>query len=672
MIHRMDPPSDPDREQMPEAISPMLARADALPPDDGRWAFEIKWDGVRAIAYSQPGRLRLESRNLNDITSRYPELARLNRALGSHSAVLDGEIVCFDANGQPSFRALQHRMHIASEATAKRLAQDAPVTYVVFDLLWLDGHALMGLDYEQRRQQLVALELTGERWQTPDRVIGHGAALLEASAAQRLEGIIAKRLDSRYEPGRRTDAWIKIRNVARQEFVIGGWSPGEGRRRERIGSLLVGVHDGDGALRFAGRVGTGYTDTELDRLAGLLAPLARTESAFTRGGASPPRDAVFCEPTLVCEVEFTEFTHNGQLRHPSYKGLRDDKPAAQVIREPAGCKVCEEQPAEDKQAGLADKPAGPIVGKDEPAGLVIAEETAKTARTEVHGRELALSNLAKFLYPAAGFTKRDVIDYYAAIAPVLLPHLQGRALTVKRYPDGVDGKAFYQKQAPAREPDWVATVSVPSESKLIDYTLAHDLATLVWLSNLAALELHTPLARALRDVQRPTTVVFDLDPGPPATIIECCHIGLLLQGMFEKLGLDCFAKTSGSKGLQVYIPLNSDVTFTQTKPFAKQVAELLEQAEPSLVVSRQAKALRPGKVLIDWSQNDEHKTTVCVYSLRALQRPTVSTPVDWDEVRAARDPQDLAFDSAQVLDRVSRHGDLFAPVLSLVQELPVS
>jgi bifunctional non-homologous end joining protein LigD len=284
-----------------------------------------------------------------------------------------------------------------------------------------------------------------------------------------------------------------------------------------------------------------------------------------------------------------------------------------------------------------------------------------------------LSNLGKVLYPAAGFTKRSVIDYYAAIAPELLPHLEGRALTVKRYPDGVEGKAFYEKPAPAHRPDWVQTVSVASERReWIDYTLAQDLATLVWLANLAALELHTPLARAAA-AERPTTLVFDLDPGPPATIVECCHVGLVLQDMFEALGLQSFAKTSGSKGLQVYVPLNGDVTFAQTKPFARAVAELLERAEPDLIVSRQTRALRPGKVLIDWSQNDQHKTTVCVYSLRARDRPTVSTPVEWDEVRSALasgDPHDLAFDPLQVLDRVSTRGDLLAPVLSLVQVLP--
>jgi bifunctional non-homologous end joining protein LigD len=270
-------------------------------------------------------------------------------------------------------------------------------------------------------------------------------------------------------------------------------------------------------------------------------------------------------------------------------------------------------------------------------------------------------------------TKRAVIEYYAAIGPQMLSHLEGRALTVTRWPDGVGAKSFFQKQAPAHRPDWVRTATLPSERKPIDYIEVEDLATLVWLANLAALELHTPLARAAAP-ERPQFLVFDLDPGPPATIIECCRVGLLLHGMFENLGLRSFAKTSGSKGLQVYVPLNRpDISFAQTKPFARAVAEMLEGAEPELIVSLMTKSKRTGKVLIDWSQNDRNKTTVCVYSLRARERPTVSTPLQWDEVQAAlrhKKPERLAFEAGQVLARVAEHGDEFAPVLSLVQQLP--
>ncbi|HWW89727.1 MAG TPA: DNA ligase D [Solirubrobacteraceae bacterium] len=655
LIHRMDPPADPDTEPMPARVAPMLARPGALPSDERQWAFEIKWDGVRAIAYSQPGELRLQSRNLKEITDSYPELARLNRNLSSHSAILDGEIVAFDGDGRPSFGALQPRMHVTSRSHAKRLAAATPVTYVIFDLLWLDGHSLMELAYLERRERLVALKLSGESWQTPEHVIGEGSQLLRLSRERGLEGIVAKRSSSIYQPGVRSRDWIKVKTVGGQEFVIGGWMPGKGKRRESIGALLLGVYEPTGELRYVGRVGTGFSESELERLSQLLTPLQRATSSFT-AGEKLPREAVFVEPRLVAEIEFAEWTRTGSLRAPSYKGLREDKPAEEVVREGANAPAAGEGGETETHAQLSLPP-----------------EPAKSAVVRVEGRELKLSNLDKVLYPKTGFAKRQVIEYYAAIAPVMLAHLQGRALTVTRWPDGVGAKSFFQKQTPAHAPDWVRTVTLPSERKPIDYTVADDLATLVWLANLAAIELHTPLARA-DATDRPTALVFDLDPGSPATIIECCRVGLQLNGMFENLGLRTFAKSSGSKGLQLYVPLNSpDVTFEQTKPFAKAVAELFEQTEPELVVSRMTKARRPGKVLIDWSQNDRNKTTVCAYSLRARERPTASTPVAWDEVRAALDagdPQALAFEAPAVLERVAERGDLFAPVLSLVQKLP--
>jgi bifunctional non-homologous end joining protein LigD len=659
MIHRMDPPSEPGREEMPSRIVPMLARAGPLPGDDEHWAHEIKWDGVRAIAYSRPGELRLESRNLNDVTDKYPEIGRIDRALGSHTAVLDGEIVAFDADGRPSFSVLQRRMQVSSREQARKLMKATPVTYVIFDLLWLDGHSLMELPYSERRQRLSALGLDGQSWQTPDHVVGHGRAVLAASAEQGLEGIVAKRLDAPYRPGQRSGSWVKIKARGGQELVIGGWLPGKGQRRERIGALLLGVHEPDGPLRYVGRVGSGFSDAELDRLAARLGPLEREGSPFELG-ERPPRGAVFCEPELVAEVEFSEWTPAANLRHAVYRGLREDKPAAEVVREDPTAST-------NLVAESAHTPPG--------GGLDVREINSKSAEANVEGRELKLSNLAKVLYPSTGFTKRDLIEYYAEIGPTILAHLAGRPLTVTRWPDGVEGKSFFQKQAPAHRPEWVRSATLASERKPIDYVLAEDLPTLVWLANLAAIELHVPLALAA-SIERPTALVFDLDPGPPATVIECCHVALQIQGMFEHLGLESFAKTSGSKGLQVYVPLNSpEVSYSQTKPFAKTVAELLAQSSPELCVSRMTKTRRTGKVLIDWSQNDAKKTTVCVYSLRATPRPTASTPVEWDEVRSALDsgdPATLAFEAHEMLARVAERGDLFAPVLSLVQPLPAN
>jgi bifunctional non-homologous end joining protein LigD len=299
---------------------------------------------------------------------------------------------------------------------------------------------------------------------------------------------------------------------------------------------------------------------------------------------------------------------------------------------------------------------------------------AKETVVDIEGRHLKLSNLDKVLYPEAGFTKGHVIDYYVRIAPVLLPHLRGRPLTMKRYPNGVSGPFFYEKNCPEHRPEWVQTARVWSSgnNKWMNYCLAEDLPTLVWAANLADLELHTGLSLG-KDILRPTFVVFDLDPGPPANIVQCCQVGLWVRDIFAKLQLQSFAKTSGSKGLQIYVPLNTAVTYDQTKPFAHELARLLERQHPELVVSDMKKALRTGKVLVDWSQNDDHKTTVCVYSLRAKERPTVSTPVKWEEIENCLkkgDPTLLVFESDEVLARAKKYGDLFEPVLKLKQKMP--
>lgn len=300
--------------------------------------------------------------------------------------------------------------------------------------------------------------------------------------------------------------------------------------------------------------------------------------------------------------------------------------------------------------------------------------TSKNSEVQVEGKRLKLSNLEKVLYPQTGFTKAQVIDYYVSIAPVLLPHLKGRPLTLKRYPEGVEGFFFYEKNCPSHRPDWVTTARIWSEGnrRWMDYCLAQDLPTLVWAANLADLELHTSLSQ-VTDMEHPTAMVFDLDPGPPASILQCCQVALWLRDFFETLHIKVFPKTSGSKGLQLYVPLNTTTGYAETKSFAHVLARRLAQDHADLVVSDMKKSLRTNKVFVDWSQNDEHKTTVCVYSLRARERPTVSCPVTWDEVEKCltkTNPDFLAFDSGRALDRVKEHGDLFEPVLTLKQKLP--
>jgi bifunctional non-homologous end joining protein LigD len=675
----MDAP-ETARAPMPEHLLPMLATPGSLPREPQEWGFEVKWDGIRALTYWRPGRMRIESRNLNDVTSRYPELRALGEELGMREAVLDGEIVAFDEHGRLSFERLQKRMHLGSESAIRRLAHTAPVSYMIFDVLFLDGELLTSRSYEQRRVLLAELRLEGATWHTPAYHVSEGRELLAATAELGLEGVIAKRMSSPYRAGARSPDWLKLKNLASQELVVGGWLPGKRGRAGRLGALLVGYY-GDpadpGSLRYAGRVGTGFDDAELARLSNELAKRSRRTSPFAKSGPKPPREARFVEPELVAEVQFSEWTRDGVMRAPSYKGLRTDKPARQVVLEPSGLKTQRQTrgSVEGAPAQRQNESEKTGSGRDHPEPpYVLLRETARQAEIQVQGRQLKLSNREKVLFPRTGFTKGDLVEYYAAVAPVVLPHLAGRPLTLKRYPDGVEGQYFYEKRCPPSRPHWVRTAPVWSEQAKapIDYCLVEDLPTLVWLANLADIELHTSLSRA-RDMDTPTTVVFDLDPGAPAALRECCRVALLIRELLAALDLQMLVKTSGSKGLQAYVPLNSEVSYEHTKPFAQAVAQLLEKRYPKLVVSRMAKSERTGKVLIDWSQNDPHKTTVCVYSVRARERPTVSMPLAWEEVeRGARRRKefDLSLEPAALLARVQDRGDLFAGALTLVQKVP--
>lgn len=639
LIHRMEPAADPAREPLPEQLLPMLAKAGELPPraQEDRWAHEVKWDGIRALLWADHGHVTIRSRTGREIADRYPEVRPIGRALAAAQAlevVLDGELVALDAQGKPSFERLQSRMNAGSEAAIRRAARGAPVTYVVFDLLHRDGRSLLDLPYEERRALLDELELGGPAWRVPAYHRGNGEALLAATREHGLEGIVSKRLDSRYEPGRRTGAWIKLRNRLRQELVVGGWLEGERGRAGRVGALLVGDRDEPGGpLRYSGRVGSGLSEATLDELRTRLAELRRTRSPFAApadraGGRSPiPRGAHWVDPVLVADVEYSERTREGVLRQPVFKGLRDDKEPQEVVRE----------------------------------------------RADLRGQRF--SNWDKVLFPQTGFTKGELIEFYVAIAPTLLPHLRDRPVTLRRWPNGVEGRTFYEKNSPSHRPDWVETTSIYSsdERRRIDYTLVQDTATLAWTANLAAIELHPSLSLA-RDMTHPTAVVFDLDPGPPAGLEECAEVALLLHGLFEQLGLRSVVKTSGGKGIQLYVPLGERAaTYERTKSFARRIAQLLEQRLPDLVVSRQTRTLRRGKVLVDWSQNDEKKTTVSVYSVRAREQPHVSTPLTWEELReahAAGVADRLRFTPHEVLARVAEQGDLFAPMLGSAQALP--
>ena len=447
---------------------------------------------------------------------------------------------------------------------------------------------------------------------------------------------MAKRADCPYREGRRTREWLKIKTHGRQEFVIAGWTKGQGRRTGAFGALVLAVHDEDtGELRWVGNVGTGFTDGEIDRLLGLLRPLERAQSPFSEVPKMPrvrKGDVTWVEPELVAEVEFVEWTHDGHLRAPSYQGLREDKPAEDVVPETP------DLPAEIRKGG----------------------------------RVLRLSNLDKPFWPEEGITKGDLLAYYRDIAPVLVPHLRERPFTMRRYPDGAGGKSFFQKDAPKHMPDWiptgrfqVSTRARPPERKWVDFPLVNDELALLWMVNMGCIDMNAWYSRVDRP-ERPDFVLFDLDPSPDVGFRETVQVALLVREILELLGLEGFAKTSGADGMHVLVPVERRYTYEDTRRFAEVVAGAIARAHPKLATTEWTKAKRRG-VLVDANQNGEGKTIASAYSVRPQAGAPVSTPLRWEEVDESLDPADFTMDA--VRRRVAEHGDLFAGVLTTRQRL---
>ncbi|MPZ25628.1 MAG: DNA ligase D [Micromonosporaceae bacterium] len=615
-------------------ISPMLAVTGPLPTGAG-WSYELKWDGVRAVAVIRGGKVRLYARSGAEITIAYPELAALAEA--ASETVLDGEVVVLDAAGRPSFQALAERMHVRDRGRAAQLAATVPITYMIFDLLAKGGTDLTGAPYEQRRAALERLAPAGPHWLVPPRFTD-GTATLAAAEEHSLEGVVAKRLGSVYRPGLRSPDWIKVKRDQTGDFVIGGWRPGE----RKLGALLVGTPAGGGGLEFRGRVGGGIGGAAERALLAALEPLRVDTSPFVDELArADAAEARWVRPELVVEVKYGQRTPDGRLRFPRFVRLRPDKSPEECGPElPAGS-----TPPPPAAAPAPPPPGGPV----DPG-----------TRVRVGERNLELSNLDKVLYPVAGFTKGEVIDYYTRVAPVLLPHLRDRPLTRIRFPNGVAAASFFEKNAPAGTPRWVRTETLPvpgssTGRETLDFVIADDLPTLVWLANLAALELHTPQWKV--GSAGPDLLVVDLDPGPPAGLAECAQVALVLRERLAADGLTAVAKTSGRKGMQLYCPIAASQSAEVVSGYVKRVAGELSRADPRRVTATMTKRLRSGKVFIDWSQNAAAKTTVAPYSLRAEPTPSVSTPLTWDEVEAGRVRR---FTPPEALARVTELGDLLA------------
>jgi bifunctional non-homologous end joining protein LigD len=602
---------------------PMLATlAREVPAGDG-WVFEVKWDGYRAIAYLNGGDTTLLSRNDNDLTQRFSNVAKeITKAVKSPNAVLDGEVCALDEQGRSSFSAMQQG--------------SGPLVYYAFDLLELDGEPQIDLPLAERQARLAKLLDKRNKTVRLSETFDDGDALFEAAKQQQLEGIMAKRADSRYYPGRRTRDWLKIKTHGKQEFIIAGYTHGGGRRAGLFGALILAVKEGD-ELRYVGNVGTGFTDAEIRRLLELLKPLRRKTSPFPEVPKMPKvrkDEIVWVEPKLVAEVEFAEFTHDRRLRAPSYQGLREDKAADEVqLEEPV-----EPEPVTD---------------------------TIKKG-----SRELKLSNLDKPFWPEEGITKGDLIAYYRDVAPVLVPHLKDRPFTMKRYPDGWQGKFFFQKDAPKHMPEWIPTYRAVvstrgGEKKEVGFPLVNDELALLWMVNMGCIDMNTWYSRVDKP-SRPDWVLFDLDPSDDVGFPETIEVALLVKEVLDTLGLVSFPKTSGSEGIHILVPIERRFTYEDTREFAAIVAGALARTHRGLVTTEWTKAKRRG-VLIDSNQNGEGKTIASAYSVRPKPGAPVSTPLRWDEVNDKLNPSIYSMDV--VLDRVRRFGDLFEGVLTTKQSL---
>lgn len=639
----------------PDKIEPMLATAVDAPFDDPRWLFEVKWDGYRSLCYVDGEGIRFLSRNQLDLGQKFPDLVEARAEIAAQTAVIDGEILALDPEGKSDFQLLQD----AAGFRHGPRRQELPVLiFYAFDLLYCNGRDLTNEVLLERKRLLAQLIAGQGRIRFSDHVQGKGGLLLEQVREQGMEGIIAKDGQSTYEQ-RRSKRWLKIRLAKTLDAVIGGYTAGRGSR-SHFGALILGLYDGD-ELRAIGNVGGGFSEDGLQQLHQRMQALRTDQSPF---GTAPQTEekAQWLRPELVCEVRFTEMTAAGKLRQPIFLRMRDDK-------NPRSCTVTGQEPlplVQDAPVRKAVRSGG--------SSAVPAEEFFAGERLHgnhsvvVDGNILALTNLQKVYWPEDGLSKGDFVRYHYRMAEVLLPHLKDRPLVLKRYPSGIHGKAFYQHNV-EDAPPFVETWTSPANDKgeQVTYALCNNKASLVYLANLGALQI-SPLHSRHITSSYPDWVVLDLDPSEGVAYPSICRLALLIRDILQGLGLQSYAKTSGSRGIHVYIPLEPVYAHEQATAFAEVVARIAQAQSPQdSTVERMVKK-RPAKsVYIDYLQNGSGKTLVGVYTVRARAGATVSAPLSWEEVEGCVRPAE--FTIMTMIERVGDVGDLFLPVLSAKQGL---
>jgi bifunctional non-homologous end joining protein LigD len=716
-------------QPMPDRIEPMAATLATKAFSDPDWLYEIKWDGYRVEAVVRDGTIKLWTRSLKDAETYFPNLLSPPTWIDAKEAIVDGEVVALDDEGRPDFSLLQERISGARGGPAKGVAARGaaargaakgapagPLVYQVFDLLYLDGRSLLAVPLEDRKRLLRSVLRETSRVRFASHVVGEGRAFMAAAEARGLEGVVAKLRRSRYEPGRRTTAWLKLKIRPEQELVVGGWTPGEGNARD-LGAVAVGVYE-DGKLRFAGKVGSGFTGATRKALLAAMRPLVADAPPFD---PAPPQDyrgrwggdldgVTWIRPELVIRAELGGWTRDGHVRQTAFKGIERGRDPRTVVREvavPSDRAVASaeaEEPAatdgapapgqEDAPMPTTKKASAPHKGaatKKAPAGSDLPqaaepEELERLATMPAEGvwrvggakgDELKLTNLDKVLFPphptepdAKPVTKRELIAYFARIAPTMLAHLAERPLNLQRFPNGASGPSFWQKDIPATAPAWLRRwreVGVEARDAN-DHLIADRVAALCWLGNQAAFEIHAWTSR-LDAPDRPTFALIDIDPGTKTTWEETLVLARLYRTALGHLGVRGYPKTTGKRGIQVWIPIEPRYSFSETSRWVEMISKAIGSLVPDLVSWDWAKANRGGKARLDYTQNASIKTLVAPYAVRPAAGAPVSAPITWDEL----DDPELRPDRwtiRTIVDRVAEVGDLFAPAQTDAQALP--
>ena len=595
------------------------------PPKGNEWIFEVKWDGVRALCFIDHGELAAYTRNNNRCERQYPELQVLPHFVNASKAILDGEIAILDERGVSHFELIQPRIHNKDANAVAKMAQKTPAHFFAFDLLYLDGYDLRQTPLSERKKLLAKVLQPHELIRISEH-FDAGEELLEVARQNGLEGLIAKCSTSVYE-SRRSRNWLKLKLTNEQEFAIGGFLSGE---REYFGSLAVGFYE-DGKFHYAGNVGTGFNSRNAAELWALLEPLIVRKTPFDVSSRMP-KGTVFVKPEIVAQVKFANWTNDRRLRAPVYLGLRNDKDAKEVTREV----------------------------------VQFLPEDRKELTVDLNGHSIILTNLDKIYYPEDGFKKRDVLNYYHAVAPLLLPHLKDRPLSLKRYPNGIHKEFFFQKNTPETYPSWLRTESITSDSKAIRYVLAEDQASLLYLTNLGCID-QNPWMSRVGTLEYPDYILIDLDP-QECEYRKIVEAALLVQEKLNAIELIGYPKTTGGDGMHIFIPVEPRYTYDAVRSFAEVIARLISAERPDLFTTPRSVAAREkNRVYFDYLQIAESKTISAPYVVRAYPGAAVSTPLEWSELSPRLHPSQ--FTIANVLERFARKGDLFEGVLTKPQEL---